>query len=1140
MLERDAHRHQTTPHRALSFCSQFFNSWLLWQVDHQRLEPRQALEAMVSQVRKECFGARASKGPPWEQVHEAIQGALSPGHIKLLDETVHFGADPFFLDTLQGEGEWNNNQEQDEKLTLALLKDQLVETTALRGLCFDYEADRIKGLLLKAGVRVSPIVTAIKKTPHGEPVLDEEGDPKRRVCIHCSFGENAPNRTMHSAEHTRQKTTAPELLVLKILQEEKRYPNHEIRFARDDMASAFKHIALRLRKVGLFATTVLCFVLISLTFIFGGKPYPGGFDPLGDAILKATLAMSRPEESWALNGEQHPECGRFVDDLFSIIAMTGNRCGDHLRRLREIVVAIMGEEGLNYEKQTEEGTPTCFKYAFGVVLDAVDRLVMSQWSKVVKLFNLTIDFVNGTTEGLNLGTIESVTGIARNVLFSCPGNGLARIVLPRLEAAIKDAHRQFPQPKHIHPPAWCMPKSRLRGEDEAQGQENLRRALNLLLRLAVIEKGKLLRCPYEMALAPEIRMTWPGKEKEDTLVFMQMDASKEGLYLIDLATGRYIQEEFTPEEQELFNAFERGEDAVTINHRELLSELFGVVLLGPKHAGKLINLVNDNTAAEHWTTKDRHGDAKVDQVLSLLGLSETLLRQTLFGSRVKTGDNFADFGTRKDKKEEYQRGIAELERKHGWKATKVEVPHWLRKMGWTQLKEQVIEGDWYAQAMQFVQWLEDEHSRLIESQCAVEGALIVEALKHAAWGARILEVPTPDGDFAPSTLSQARVWATQAVPLTPNQLQRSLYEFQKQFGDTVGAKEFCLHHGLPEYEDPQEAIWEHLESAYEEVFLTFAVDNKKFQPGQKRESPPSPMKLSLPPGCRIQGKKKLSSAFTGTGSVDTSMEDTGHIEVVSFCEQAPHLVNHLKVQHPKAEALERLTDFLEPQYKRHAHHHDASPPCPAHATANLYRRGNDDEFCGRHFEEQGKYIEHLEPLSAHIECNLGVLERQPGRKSPMETLESNLPSYYVTYHKVDAGRTASPATGRQAAMCHERIHVFCWRKSCFDKKPKVGHLVNKAKPVTSYEDRLDTPSEGQYYYTMPTEDQKAITYFTDVKASRHAVRIGEIYKPEPGRGHHLFPNGIEDPRVGPGSVDTAVSGSKWIPRYHGWSTIGLY
>ena len=115
------------------------------------------------------------------------------------------------------------------------------------------------------------------------------------------------------------------------------------------------------------------------------------------------------------------------------------------------------------------------------------------------------------------------------------------------------------------------------------------------------------------------RITWPGQEKEDSLVHMQMDASGEGLYLIDLNTGRYIQETFTVEEQELFNAFELGEQATNINHRELLSELFGVVLLGPEHAGKLINLINDNTAAEHWTSKDHHQDARVDQILSILG-----------------------------------------------------------------------------------------------------------------------------------------------------------------------------------------------------------------------------------------------------------------------------------------------------------------------------------------------------------------------------------------------------------------------------------------------------------------------------------------------------------------------------------------
>jgi hypothetical protein len=129
---------------------------------------------------------------------------------------------------------------------------------------------------------------------------------------------------------------------------------------------------------------------------------------------------------------------------------------------------------------------------------------------------------------------------------------------------------------------------------------------------------------------------------------------------------------------------------------------------------------------------------------------------------------------------------------------------------------------------------------------------------------------------------------------------------------------------------------------------------------------------------------------------------------------------------------------------------------------------------------------------------------------------------------VDAGKTVSPATGRQAALCHERVHVFAWRRSCFDRKPRVQ--ANRAKPLKEYADRLDNPEEGQLYYVMPVEDQKSVTFFTDVKPSKHAVRVGEIFMPEPGRGHHLFPNGVEDPYTGIASVSTAVSGSKWIPR----------
>ena len=352
--------------------------------------------------------------------------------------------------------------------------------------------------------------------------------------------------------------------------------------------------------------------------------------------------------------------------------MFGKRCGDHLHRLRTMVVAIMGEDGINLEKQDEEGTPTNYKHAFGVVLDAVDRLVMAPWSKVVKLFSLTVDFVNRETEGLTLSALEKIRGVAYHVLFSLPGNGLARAVLPRIDAAIADAHRQFPGEKH--PPGTYIPNPRLRGETAEQGQIMLRRALNLLLRLCLVDKGKLLRSSFEMVLPPEVRATWPGKEGPEALAKMLMDSSGKELYLIDLTNGKYIRCEFTEKEQEMFNAFEKGESATTINHRELLSEYFGIVLLGPAHAGKLIELVNDNSCAENWTNSDRHRDSKVDHILSMLGLSETLLKQSIFGSRVKSEENFADFGTRSDKSLLYEEGLAALEKKYGWKAEKVEVP----------------------------------------------------------------------------------------------------------------------------------------------------------------------------------------------------------------------------------------------------------------------------------------------------------------------------------------------------------------------------------------------------------------------------------------------------------------------------------
>ena len=276
------------------------------------------------------------------------------------------------------------------------------------------------------------------------------------------------------------------------------------------------------------------------------------------------------------------------------------------------------------------------------------------------------------------------------------------------------------------------------------------------------------------------------------------------------------------------------------------------------------------------------------------------------------------------------------------------------------------ERDWYQQASQYVEWLELNHPGLVEKQCGVPQSTILEALQAAAAGEKISEVPTADGDFVPSSRSELRVWATQAIPLTSNQLQRSLHEHQQRLGAVAGAQEFCLQHGLSDHgADPQEAIWNYLENANQEVFKAFALENRNYSPQYQKGQQPSPEPLTLPEGCRLKGKQKLSSAFTGTGSVDTAMEDTGHIQLVSFCEKAPYLVEHLKTVHPEAKVVKSLEEYLDPGLKRHAAHHDASPPCPAHATSNLYRRGNADKFCGQHFEEQGKYIEHLAPFSLY-------------------------------------------------------------------------------------------------------------------------------------------------------------------------------
>ena len=397
MLEESETAYPGSEGRAVLFCSQFFNRWL-WVASHKwNLSDRDALEDIVAALRLHEFGGkRQSLGPDPDLIHKTFEGALSEGHLQLVDELVRDGADPILLDVLHGRGTFNHNIGESPEVLLKMLQDQVTELKAVRGIVFDTRHRQGKKILLGAGVHVSSTVLAPKMAPHGSQV-QKNGEDVYRMCTNCSGGPFPPNLTIHSADHTRQKTTSTPSVSHKIISEENRHPNHPVRLVKDDICHAFRQVATALRRVGKFATHAGPFVLIHLTMIFGSAFSPGLFEPMGDAIMKGLAFSPRSTQakldlldamgetlklpdSWkelSAAGELHPEVCRFVDDVLSIIAMLGTRCPDHLQRIRGLIVSLLGPGGINLAKQGEEGLPSHFKHTFGVVVDCTRRLMMA-------------------------------------------------------------------------------------------------------------------------------------------------------------------------------------------------------------------------------------------------------------------------------------------------------------------------------------------------------------------------------------------------------------------------------------------------------------------------------------------------------------------------------------------------------------------------------------------------------------------------------------------------------------------------------------------------------------------------------------------------------------------------------------------
>lgn len=1124
--------------RALVFAAKFNNMWLRHLLVQEEATPREALLSMVAALRKEIFGTQPGALPPWEEIKEVFGKALSPQHLALLKELVTTGHDPAFLDVRGGQGKLAKANPDIDLVLRKVLEDLAELSLASQALLFGtWEAD-IEALLVEAGCHVSGLVTAVKKEEDGRDKVDEWQQTVYRVCLNCSDGPLGVNQGISSADHTTQKTTSHDAVAQHFLREEKRYPHNPIRAAKLDVSKAFKWVAVALDSIGTFAHEAKGFTAVHLNMIFGSAASPGAYDVLGDSIVQALLLSPRKEPE--VNGPTHPEVARFVDDYLSITAMVGNRGPDHMERLRQLIRSLFGPGGLNEEKDEVTGGLSSLKQSFGVVLDTVERKIKRQWSKVAKAFDLCSEFINEQAAGLSQNQTEVLRGVLQHVLTPAPA--LQRLVMPRLDAGLASFDPSRRDPK-------ALANFRLKGETKEQGTSMLRFSLRLLFALSNIDQGKLLEVSPEALLSRGARTAWPGRETPEDLISILMDASGESLFVLDLSDGEHVLVHFTEEEKALFNHFD-DEYGTTINIMELWSEAIAVVMFGPKHTGKILAMVNDNTSAQSWTDRSRHRHSRVDQILVMVALSELMFKQTVWGERVPSEINFADIPTRKERQGEFEEGMAKLAQDYGWptkQGTLLELDPWFRDFGMGMASYEGSVPRWLEYAKGFVERTETLFPGQIRRTCGVGVEHLLEAFAQAE-DTHPIPRPEPEPPGEGPLFSEARKKLTGTVDKTETQFWRQLSKLQRLHGPRAGEAEFLTwvekNHGA-RGDTASEAITKALQKQFEKAYTTLATENRDFDPNHRRKSSREEKGVtwSLPEGHRLAQDPNIWSLFAGLCPMgESASKSAGRVTLTA--ERIDRLREFLGETHPQAKHLKLVEDCSSAEVKewvradeaaRSSEILSASVSCIPYSAANRYARNLGDQDMGSQVEDFAALVTESRPPIAHMECTMGILDRAKGRtKSAFQLFKEKLSSsYHVQVLEIDAGQTISPLDGAHSPLRHFRAHVVAFRKDLFHSPAELKLSCNEAPARNSFDAELDQPTEAPEYRCMPTEDQRSFV-FKHRRKNKGAAYLGHILDPtEPlgeSRGHHLFLTEAVDPLKGRAPPWTSTGGGPWLTR----------
>ena len=1057
-----------------------------------------------------------------------------------------------------------DNHKSVDGAKLKILEDFVKQVVAKKALLFTAAKPQVMSVLLQGGVLLNPMGAVEKKWPTGHFQLDEAGNVKWRPIVDGTNAGHiaAPNQHSYTTSLPVQMTTTLTHMLRSVFRVEATYPTLPVRHLKYDVSDAFRILMWCLQDVGAYAHQYDGVVNVTLALVFGGSSCPSLWESHSKAA--EVLVERKGVGEWP----SPAQLARVVDDFWLVFALTTD-CGADpcYDTLRQYVRTACGPNAIN---ELKHSIAYSINNVFGTIIDTELRTAGTPWSKVLKMCEGAKTFVDRVKSTLSLKEVHSLSGLAQYVYKTKPQ------FLPIIQSRLS---RCLSQASPIFSPA-------LPYETASEGWTRLREGLHLTARLILRDRGSLLTVPFEEALPMSARLTFPSHESIDAIRSFSMDASGTGAFVMDMTSGDRVFVPFTDEEQTYFNKF-GDENCTDIAMRELYAAFLGGCMLATKYDGAILCFGQDNSNVEAWINGASPPNRQTEQLIHVLMFASIVCNFRIRARRISTEDNvLADAGTRPDKQGLFHEKIKEWENEHSASSHEVQVPHYLRNLGWTGTQldhdkgfnplpichallehwiangavphrptkllelwkadlEAVMQGDPYPE-------VPTHDYDTLEEYGPSLGRLAAEPLNNSRNSFRSLvkkewskstqkfhaELDKHEHALRQQPNDEARLAAFEWV--TP-ELRRLDVKVAKH-NDNPARLLACLRRVRDAEHDRLEA------EVHRRAQLQLTAKWLALREGNRDHNPAAVLAMqramTQPTRSPCDGTPEVFEFCAGISTLGKAFQNAGIGKLVGFAENNFKLHDKMLRTFPSAKGVSDLSEITaELLTALKVKIYVGGAPCPNHSPASGHARGLATKE-GRLYctcvlpaldAYQGRGVEVI-----LVECTNGVRENKGNAGVPLNELTKILqPKYAVSNFTIDTPRVRSPRTGMVSALHHSRTYVLGLRKDLEyahrqHSPPGQGELLveSAAHLVRNIE---------SHYMVMPIEDRRDLDIFKKkqgigkLKGTMSAItKIREYSTPTTHKhrsnemGSGGFPDTAYDLQSGLLPTYTAAGGSRWV------------